>query len=398
LAEAETDGAYIKILIALFCSGWAMIYADRTALYPVLKIIGNEWNLTFAQTGFIASLYFAFYVGMQVPSGMLGDRFGLKKILFPTYLICGLGLMLVGLSSVSYILLLFFIALHGFGGGCYQPSAYGITMHTIPEKLRGFGTSMINTGMSIGIIVGLVASGPIYLFFNNWRMLFLILSIPTIILALLYLTKIREVKPKHGVKVPYSAVIKDRNLMLIDLSYFCSLYGYWVILSWGPTFLFTERGVSLGWAGAVTAIFAVVSIPSQVILGRLSDRVGRKKIIQFMFPLSALTVFLSAYVQSVVGFVAAIICYGIVGGLATTPIYYAWVGDHVSAKGGAIPMGTALAVLNFSGMFSAIAAPSLTGLIADLTGGLVWGFYLGAILVAAGTFFVFTPKEIVRKR
>jgi hypothetical protein len=46
-ASAErADRGYVIRLVALFCAGWAVIYADRTALYPLLKVVAEEFALS----------------------------------------------------------------------------------------------------------------------------------------------------------------------------------------------------------------------------------------------------------------------------------------------------------------------------------------------------------------
>jgi hypothetical protein len=44
----------MKKIVALFSLGWAVIYADRAVLYPLLPIIDDELNLTNVQAGAIA--------------------------------------------------------------------------------------------------------------------------------------------------------------------------------------------------------------------------------------------------------------------------------------------------------------------------------------------------------
>ena len=51
-AEAASwDRAYVVRLVALFCGGWAAIYVDRTALYPLLKVVADEFVLTGSLSG-----------------------------------------------------------------------------------------------------------------------------------------------------------------------------------------------------------------------------------------------------------------------------------------------------------------------------------------------------------
>jgi MFS-type transporter involved in bile tolerance (Atg22 family) len=44
--------------------------------------------------------------------------------------------------------------------------------------------------------------------------------------------------------------------------------------------------------------------------------------------------------------------------------------------------------LNVFGIISALLAPVITGILTDLTGTLVVGFYCGAVIVLSGTFFL----------
>ena len=50
--EGRPDPRYLTRLVALFCAGWAVIYADRTILYPLLTVIAGEFGLTGFQTDF----------------------------------------------------------------------------------------------------------------------------------------------------------------------------------------------------------------------------------------------------------------------------------------------------------------------------------------------------------
>ncbi|MHB1652843.1 MAG: MFS transporter [Desulfitobacteriaceae bacterium] len=392
--ENTVDKRYIWRVIAAFCLGWAVIYADRTALYPMLNIIGKEFHLTGAQTGAITSAYFFLYVAMQIPAGILGDRIGLKRILVYMYFIAGIGMLATGLFATSYVPLLIFVGLHGLGAGAYYPGAYGTTMNTVPKDMRGLSSGIINSGMSIGLALGLISAGPIYLLSHNWRMPFIILAIPTILIAFLYQFVIKDVRPDNKERVPFSEILKNKNLMLINGAIFCSLYGFWTVVTWGPSFFQNERGLSLTTAGLYTAIIAVVAIPAALTLGRSSDRLGRKKISLILLPLAGITVALMGYVRSLPALVVVLALYGAVGKLTFDPIAVSWTADHVSNTKPAA-MGSAVALFNFCGMASSIIAPIVSGWIRDATGSLVTSFYLGGALVVLGAVFVAFVDETV---
>jgi len=50
-------------------------------LSPALGVIGGEWDLDEAKLGLISSAFFFAYAGMQIPTGLLADRFGKKGLL-----------------------------------------------------------------------------------------------------------------------------------------------------------------------------------------------------------------------------------------------------------------------------------------------------------------------------
>lgn len=388
------DREYVNRIIAVFCLGWAVIYADRTVLYPMLNIIGKDLSLTATQEGAITSVYFLFYVAMQVPAGILGDKYCLKKVLVVMFLLAGVSMLLLGIMPPAYLTLMILVALHGTGGGAYFPAAMGITLETVPAEKRGLSTAIVSSGMSMGLALGLISAGPLFLYFHNWRMPFLILSIPTIVLAIVFQYVLRECKPSVTKKSSISEILRKKNLMLISGASFCSQYGFWTVVTWGPTFFQTERGLGLTISGLYTAIVAFTAIPASLTIGNSSDRFGRKTISLVLLPLAAATIFATGYVKSLPALILVLVCYGLVGKLTWDPIEISWYADHVAA---AIPesMGTAVAFFNFFGMCAAIAAPVISGWLKDLTGSLQSSFYLGGAIVLLGAVFLaFVPETV----
>lgn len=389
----QRQSRYTHKVIAAFFVGWAIVYADRTSLYPMLGVIGNQFHLTATQTGAITTTYFLVYVAAQIPVGALADRMGAKRLLVGLYLLAGLGLMAVGLLATNYLTLLLFIAIHGVGAGVYYPSAYTVTMNTVPRELRGFSSAIINSGMSVGLALGLAVAGPVYLLTNNWRVPFLALSIPTILMAAVYFVLVRDTRPKQNAPLQFAKILRDKNFVNISIAGFCSVYGFQVAVVWGPTFLQQERGIGLELSGLYTAIIAVAALPAALSVGRFSDVVGRKKVSLIVLPLAAGTIFAFAYVHSLVGLVIALVCYGFFGKLTWDPVAVSWVGDYASAN---LPeaMGAAIGIFSFAAISSAIIAPIVSGLVKDLTGSLQLAFYLASFVVLMGFVFILRTEEV----
>jgi len=391
-AADRDDRRYVIRLVVVFCAGWAVIYADRTVLYPLLTVIATEFGLSGFQTGLITGAYFTFYVAAQLASGLLSERFGLKRMLVLFSVLSALGIAGFGLAAANYPALLAVAALHGAGAGAYYTTAYSITIHSIPGRMRGIASGVIGGGMSVGLMAGLALAGPFYHATGSWRVPFLILAVPTALVAALYHGAVREVRISSRRSVPLREILRDPTLLCMNLSGFCVLYGWFALLSWGPVFFQTERGVSLTMSGLYTLMIAITAIPSGLVLGRISDRVGRKRIILALFPLMAMTLVGVAQVQSRTGMLAALMAYGLVGKLAWDPLGIAWLGDYLSrTHPGAI--GAAVAVFSFTSVLSAVIGPPMTGWIKDLTGSLAGGFYLAAGVALVGFVLSLVPAD-----
>jgi MFS family permease len=369
-----------------------MIFVSRTVLYPLLPVIGDEFALSGAQQGAITSAYFLAYVLMQIPIGLSGDRYGLKRLLIITFTISALGLLTLGLLATSFPALLLSGALYGAGAGGFHPMAFSLTLGSVPETRKGSVSAIINAGSALGLVVGLSLAGPLFLATGSWRLPFLLSALPMLALAWLFQRYIRPL-PQTGSDISSALhLLRDPNLLSLYLATFCSLYAFWTVVVWGPTYFLEERGIGLGLAGVFTAVVALGGIPGGLYLGRLSDRLGRKPVARSMMPLAALSVLALPLVRSELALIAVLILYGLMGKLAWEPIAVAWTGEHTARE---MPgaMGAALALFGTIGMTSSVVAPLLAGWIRDGSGTLQGAFYAAAGVLLLGSLLLSVPGE-----
>ncbi len=392
---APTDRPYITRIVVLFCFGWAMVYADRTILYPLIPVVKQDLGLTAAQAGWIMGIYFLMYAPMHGVGGIIADWLGVKRILVTFVTLAGLGLLLLG-TAASYPVLLLAVAIHGFGVGCYYVGAYSIIMQTVPSHVRGIASAVVNSGMSLGLVTGLLAAEPLYRAAGNWRAPFLVLAVPTLAAAAAYQALIRPVARQGFTLRGVGAFFRDRHLLCLGLAGFSGVYAYFVILQWGPAFFQAERGFGILKSGFFTAILAVAALPAGIAMGRLSDRLGRKRLSLAMFPLAALCVVALPLVRSQAMLLLVLVGYGLVGKLAWDPVMFAWAGDRVTSAHPATVAGC-MGIFGFVIMMGAFVAPVVTGWVRDLTGSLAGGFYLAGALVLLGTLLLLVPQETVRR-
>src|SRR2546428_7301459 len=69
------------VVWALLILAWAANFVIRIGFSALLPSIIDELQLSYTRAGLLASAFFYAYVIMQIPSGLLGDRWGRRRIL-----------------------------------------------------------------------------------------------------------------------------------------------------------------------------------------------------------------------------------------------------------------------------------------------------------------------------
>ncbi|MFC0673902.1 MFS transporter [Brachybacterium hainanense] len=372
------------VVALMFFLGWMFIYADRTILNPVMSEIGAEFGLDKAGLGLLNSVFFLVYALVQVPSGMIGDRFGRLKLIVLGFVIFGLFTGLTGVvGGVGMLFLMRAVA--GFGQGFYYGPQYSLSGEMIPGRLRTLGSAIINSGQAFGISLGLMASSWIaFDLGGGWRAPFYVFAVPTILVGLLMWVLIREPRAHvdaadAGPKPSVLSLFRVRNLVLTFVMVFCSIYGFFVMITWLPTYLAEVRGVEASQTGFVSSLVAWTSVPAALLIAWISDRIGvRKPLLLMVFPLAIASILLLVLAPSMPLVILALVMYGFFGKLATDPLLISLCGLNSPAS----ITASAFGLFNFIGMSSSILAPYVTGLLVDVTGSWNAGFYLAIGLLA----------------
>lgn len=117
---------------------WAAIainYIDRTVLSVAAPHIQQEFHLSAVELGVVMSAFFRSYALLQLPAGMLADRFGQKKVLGFAVLWWSLATAMTGLAKGFVSLVTLRVALGAGEAGAY-PSNAGITAKWFPSRER----------------------------------------------------------------------------------------------------------------------------------------------------------------------------------------------------------------------------------------------------------------------
>ena len=398
-----TSNNYKKIIVALVF-GWVAIWIYRTILTPIYPQIQDALgNASNAEIGLIASVYFFAYTGMQIPAGALVDKFGQKTVLIPAFIGFAVGAVVLGTSTtLPQVYIGSLIA--GLATGSYYGSAYSLSAKHVPKEKKTFANAVINSGSAVGMVIGLIGSSVLVGGLNvewNWMLYgtaLIILGITFVfyiniksdkqLVAMEDQTAKTTTDTKNVVKEDDGVSLFSSKHLTIYFVYFAVCYGYYMIVTWLPSFLVAEKGFAQSDVGYVSALVAIAGIPGALIFARILDRrqQDRLKYILALLIIAAVMIGLTVYSPSPWILYIALILYGLFGKLAIDPVLITYVSDsvpeHKTAK--------ALGLFNFFGMASSVVAPWLTGFIGDTTGSQIFGFYIGTVLllVAALLFFL----------
>lgn len=400
-SQQNIPTSYWIRIVVIFFLGWVVIYAGRSVLSPIVGELQTAFGLSKAETGGIMSLFFLAYTLLQIPSGILGDKIGRKRVL-----VTGFTLYAIFIASVyfvpSFSVFLFLWILAGAAQGCYYGPQYALSSEAIPKKWITVGSAIIGSGMSFGIAMGYyLSSVMVSVYHTSWKMPFVLVAIPIVIVTLLMLFFVRErITPATSAnnqiapKGNFADLFKNRNLVLAYITIFCSIYGFFVIITWLPNYLEAERGMDKIEASQIASIVPWISIIGTILCSYVSDKLGRRKpVVLFMMPLSLVAIFGIVYSDSYAVLIAVLILYGFIGKISLNPVLIALVADNAPRAS----LSTAFGLYNFFGMAASICAPYVTGLIADKTGSLNSGFYFAAFITLIGITAISFVKEGPKK-
>ena len=90
---------YWKVVVGLFFLGWVLMYATRTIFNPIMGVVGQEFGLSNTQLGIANSIFFLTYSAVQIPFGLVGDKYGRKLVIVVGFIIMGIMTYVSGLAT-----------------------------------------------------------------------------------------------------------------------------------------------------------------------------------------------------------------------------------------------------------------------------------------------------------
>lgn len=352
--------------------GWMLVYADRAVFGPLLVPIGRTFAVGPAALGLLSAAFFASYTLLQIPAGVLADRRSPRLLLTLSFLGFGGAVALSG-AAPSFIILVAMVFISGAFQSVYYPAQYAVTARAVPRPLRDRATAVVNGGMGIGVAIGFgVGAAPFFL--SHWQFLVAIAGGVTVAAAVpFFLAAPREAAQREARpgRIPLT-----RDLVLLCAANFGSLFGFFFFLTWFPYYLETTARISGGLLVGLSAVAPLISAPAGVLWTRL---LGERRLLGIRVFLPAAAVALAAvpFIHSPLLLFIPLVVYGLVGKLPTDPLILGETASRLPAES----LGAGFGILNFAGMMASIAAPAVSGLLAERAHDLGAAFLLSAGLL-----------------
>lgn len=382
-----------------------MGFYQRVAPAVITQELMSQFSLSAAALGNLSAYYFYAYVAMQLPTGVLADHWGPRRLLCAGALVAGVGALLFGLApSLGWAEL----------GRLLIGGAVAVAWVAL-LKLAGHWFSarrfaaISGMGLLVGVIGAVTAGVPLRLMVDafGWRPVMVASGAITLALALAIWLVIRDDPNQRGWRshAPKQAVDGASCGILAGLGHIWRYPNTWLLFFasgglvapvltfaglWGVPYLSLRYDLTPAEAAFFCSVLMIAWAVGGPLMGALSDRMGKRKPLYLtgamvvalgwlaMLYLPALPLWAFAVVSVITGLAG--------GGIIIT---FAWCKESVPAGLG----GTVSGAANMGVMLGPTLLQPLVGWLLDLN----WGGQMeqGARIYDLGAFQIgFIPMVV----
>ncbi|WP_327693573.1 MFS transporter [Streptomyces sp. NBC_00459] len=369
--------------------GYALDSYDYFTLPLTMVALSAYFGLNSGQTGLFTTVTLVVSAVGGAGAGVLADRIGRVKALMITVITYAVFTVACGFAP-NYETLLVFRALQGLGfGGEWAVGAILVAEYASP-KHRGRTLGAIQSSWAVGWGLAVVVYTVVFSFLDDdlaWRVMFWTGALP----ALLVVWVRRSVqdapravaeREKNPQKGSFATIFKPGTPEapgLLRITIFAGLLstgvqgGYYTLATWVPTYLKTERGLSVVGTGSYLAFLISGAFVGYLTGGYLTDRIGRRRNIWLFAVLSALCIL--AYANIPTGSNNLLLVLGFPLGFCMSAIFSGF-GSYLSELYPTAVRGTGQGFTYNTGRAVGAVFPTTVGFLADswgVGGALVFG-------------------------
>lgn len=384
---AAGPGARAWAIWAVGVAAYMLAVINRSSLSAVGVDAAERFQADAATLSMFAVVQLAVYGGMQIPVGLLLDRYGARPVMAIGMVLMAAGQLTMALSPSVGVAIVARMLL-GAGDAAVFPGVLRLIATWFPAQ-RGPVMSQL-TGL-VGQAGQLLALAPLaaLLHATSWEIAFGSVAGLCVLFAVLVFAVIRNHPPEvaadisvdtdtGAIRIVRSAVDTGVGIRaawahpgtrLAFWTHFTTMFsGTAFILLWGMPFLTAGEGLSLAGASLVTSVFVFASMAIGPVMGDLSRRIPHLRSRALVLPTIAVQaaawlVVLCWPGEAPLGALLALAVAMALGGPASMIAF-----DHTRAHNPAHRLSTATGITNAGGFLASLITIFAIGLALDLQG------------------------------
>jgi len=385
---------WIAVLLGV---GILVNYFDRVNLSVAHDALQNTFGISDIVFGYLLGAYSWTYAVMQLPSGALLDRFGVRRVMLVAIVLWTLA---SGLAAVAPTILLLFAArgLLGIGEAPTFPACAKAIGLWFPAKERGVPTATFDAAAKLAIGLGTPILGLVLLHFGlraNFALTALLSALYAGLFALTYRDPeksdvILSTEPPKDEEPSLRLwdLLRQRKVLGVALGSGAYNYCFYLLLTWMPFYL--QKGLRMTshnavmWSGVpwlVAAIFGfgVGGILVDALIRRGYDAGAVRRGVLLAGTAMGLFIFAPVFVHQPQ---AVLVCFSLaLSGLsAASPVL--WSLPSLLAPAGST--GRVGSIMNQANQVAAIVAPIATGYVSTWTHSFAAAFLIAGVILAMG--------------
>ena len=384
-------------------------YFDRVNLSVSREALVSSFGISAVMFGYLSSAYNWTYAALQLPSGLLLDRFGVRRVgivstviwsiaSFAAAISTGIG----GLFGARFLL--------GIGEAPTFPANAKAVGYWFPQNERSMATAMFDVAAKFSSAVGVPLLGLILLHFG-WRMNFAATGVISLLYFALFFAFYRNpsadtrltnaereliaaggAQPEDRVRAaqgaPLAYLLRQRKVWGLALGFGSYNYTFYFLLTWLPSYLSSALHVDVLHSAFFTSVpWLSATVVELIVGGWLVDTLIKrgKNPVRVR---QAVLIGGTAFGLGILGAASA----------HTLTVALFWISVSISGLSAASPVGWSIpsliapresvgtlgGILNLSNQLAGIAAPIMTGYIVQITHSFKGAFVGATVLLALG--------------
>jgi predicted MFS family arabinose efflux permease len=250
--------------LSLLTIVYSFNFIDRQLLAILQESVKADLDLSDSQLGLLTGFAFAaFYVIAGIPIARWADRGNRRDIVALSLFVWSFMTALSGLVMNYTQLLLVRIGV-GIGEAGGSPPSHSMISDIFPPTERASAIGFYSMGVSIGILFGFLAGGWLNEYFG-WRVAFMVVGAPGILLAIIVRMTIAEPvrglaehRPVSDASVPMRQVVavlwRHRSFRHMTMGAALNAFAGYAISNWIASFMIRSHGMSTGELGTWLAL------------------------------------------------------------------------------------------------------------------------------------------------